>query len=124
MKKGITLFLTFLLVPWLLYAQETQQTLSLKEAIEYAIKHNKELQSSQMDIDLYKQKVRESVSQGLPQINGSLDYSTNFGYKMDFGGNAIKMKDQSNAKATLQQLIFSGQWILGIQTSRIAQRLT
>lgn len=89
-----------------------------------AIKHNKELQSSQMNIDLYRQKVRESVSQGLPQVNGTVTYSTNFGYKMDFGGQAIKMKDQSNLTVGLQQLLFSGQWILGLQTSKIAVRLT
>lgn len=124
MKKGMTLFLLMLFVPWILHAQDAPQTLSLRQAIEFAIKHNKELQSSQMNIDLYRQKVRESVSEGLPQINGALDYSTNFGYKMDFGGNAIKMKDQSNARLSLQQLLFSGQWILGLQTSKIAVHLT
>ena len=110
------------MIPFLAGAQEVQE-LSLRKAIEYAVEHNKQLQISQKDIDLYKQKVRESVSQGLPQINGSLDYSTNFGYKMDFGGSAIKMKDQSNVGATLSQLIFSGQWILGIQTSKIAEQV-
>ena len=43
---------------------------------------------------------------------------------MDFGGQAIKMKDQSNLTVGLQQLLFSGQWILGMQTSKIAVRLT
>ena len=124
MKKGMTLFLLMLFVPWMLRAQDAPQTISLQQAIEFAIKHNKELQSSQMNIDLYRQKVRESVSQGLPQINGTVDYNTNFGYKMDFGGNEIKMKDQSNLKLNLQQLLFSGQWILGLQTSKIAVHLT
>lgn len=124
MKRGITLLLTMLFVPWILYAQGDTRTLSLKQAIEQAIQYNKQLQASRMDIDLYRQKVKESVSQGLPQVNGSIDYTTNFGYKMDFGGNSIKMKDQSNLKVSLQQLIFSGEWILGIQTSKIAQRLT
>ncbi|MFR4038698.1 MAG: hypothetical protein ACLTZT_13710 [Butyricimonas faecalis] len=55
----------------------------------FAIKHN-ELQSSQMNIDLHRQKVRESVSQGLPQVNGTATYSTNFNYKMNFGNQAIK----------------------------------
>ena len=124
MKKGMTLFLLMLFVPWMLRAQDAPQTISLQQAIEFDIKHKKELQSSQMNIDLYRQKVRESVSQGLPQINGTVDYNTNFGYKMDFGGNAIKMKDQSNLKLNLQQLLFSGQWILGLQTSKIAVHLT
>ena len=124
MKQGTTLFLLMFFVPWMLHAQEAPQTISLQQAVEFAIKHNKELQSSQMNIDLYRQKVRESVSQGLPQVNGTVTYSTNFNYKMDFGGQAIKMKDQSNLTVGLQQLLFSGQWILGLQTSKIAVRLT
>ena len=124
MKQGTTLFLLMFFVPWMLHAQEAPQTISLQQAVEFAIKHNKELQSSQMNIDLYRQKVRESVSQGLPQVNGTVTYSTNFNYKMDFGGQAIKMKDQSNLTVGLQQLLFSGQWILGMQTSKIAVRLT
>ena len=110
MKQGTTLFLLMFFVPWMLHAQEAPQTISLQQAVEFAIKHNKELQSSQMNIDLYRQKVRESVSQGLPQVNGTVTYSTNFNYKMDFGGQAIKMKDQSNLTVGLQQLLFSGQW--------------
>ena len=124
MKQGTTLFLLMFFVPWMLHAQEAPQTISLQQAVEFAIKHNKELQSSQMNIDLYRQKVRESVSQGLPQVNGTVTYSTNFNYKMNFGGQAIKMKDQSNLTVGLQQLLFSGQWILGMQTSKIAVRLT
>lgn len=122
MKRFILVVVVVFMIPFLAGAQEVQE-LSLRKAIEYAVEHNKQLQISRKDIDLYKQKVRESVSQGLPQINGSLDYSTNFGYKMDFGGSAIKMKDQSNVGATLSQLIFSGQWILGIQTSKIAEQV-
>ena len=124
MKKGMTLFLLMLIVPWMLHAQEAPQTISLQQAVEFAIKHNKELQASQMNIELYRQKVRESVSQGLPQINGTMTYTTNFGYKMDFGGQTIKMKDQSNLGVSLQQLLFSGEWILGMQTSKIAVRMT
>lgn len=110
-------------LPFLAAAQEVQE-LSLKKAVEYGVEHNKQLQVSRKDIDLYRQKVRESVSQGLPQINGSLDYSTNFGYSMSFGNQGkIKMKDQSNVGVKASQLIFSGQWILGIQTSKIAEKI-
>lgn len=124
MKQGMTLFLLMLIVPWMLHAQEAPRTISLQQAVEFAIKHNKELQSSRMNIESYRQKVRESVSQGLPQINGTLTYTTNFGYKMNFGGQSIKMKDQSNVGVGLQQLLFSGSWILGMQTSKIAVRMS
>ena len=110
--------------PWTLQAQESTQNLSLERAIAFAIEHNKQLQASQMDIALYQQKVRETLAQGLPQINASANYATNFGHKMSLMGNEIEMKDQSNATASLQQLIFSGQWLVGVQISKIAQQLT
>lgn len=56
MKQGTTLFLLMFFVPWMLHAQEAPQTISLQQAVEFAIKHNKELQSSQMNIDLYRQR--------------------------------------------------------------------
>ena len=123
MKKGVTLLLLTLFVPWMLRAQEEAQSLSLQEAVDYAIEYNKKLRASKMDIELYRQMVREAVSQGLPQINGSLDYSSNFGYKMNFGTQSMKLKDQSNLQVSVSQLIFSGQWIVGVQTSKIARRL-
>lgn len=123
MRKGIFFILMAIIMPGVVWAQEASQALSLKQAVEFALEHNKQLQSEGQNIDLYKQKVREAISQGLPQINGSVNYSTNFGYKADFGGASIKMQDQSNLGVSLEQLIFNGQWILGIQTSRIAERL-
>lgn len=123
MRKGVLLTLLAFIAPLLLHAQEEVQDLSLKKAVEFAIEHNKQLQASRMDIDLYKQKVREAISQGLPQINGTLNYSTNFNYEMNFGEAGIKMKDQSNLGVSVQQLLFNGQWILGIQTSKIAERM-
>ena len=125
MKTGITLIIMMLFAsPWTLQAQESTQNLSLERAIAFAIEHNKQLQASQMDIALYQQKVRETLAQGLPQINASANYATNFGHKMSLMGNEIEMKDQSNATASLQQLLFSGQWLVGVQISKIAQQLT
>lgn len=123
MKRGIGVTLGALFFPLLLTAQSATQELTLAKAVELAIENNKQLQVSRKDIELYKQKVRESVSQGLPQVDGTVNYSTNFGYKMDFGGNAIEMKDQSNMAVSVSQLIFSGQWILGVQASKIAEKI-
>lgn len=126
MKRGVFIALIVLFVPWLLQAQATSnepQSLSLEQAVQFAVKHNKELQASQLNIELRNKMVTESISQGLPQVNGSLGYSTNFGYEVAFGGNAIKMKDQLNLGVSVSQLLFSGQWILGIQTSKIAKRI-
>ncbi|MDR2131481.1 MAG: TolC family protein [Odoribacteraceae bacterium] len=124
MKKVIFLLVALSLLPWKTRAQETSpRSFTLQEAITFALEHNKQLQASAMNIELYKQKVRETIAQGLPQVNGSVDYSTNFNHEMDFGGMKITMKDQSNAKLSLQQLLFNGQWLVGVRASRLAHRL-
>ena len=126
MKRGILITFMAILVPWLIQAQTTTnepQKLSLEEAVKFAIDHNKQLKSSRLDIDMRNKKVTEAISQGLPQINGSLGYNTNFGKKLNFGPTEIKMKDQLNLNANVSQLLFDGQWILGVQTSKIAKRV-
>ncbi len=126
MKRRILTTFIAILIPWMLQAQSTPnepQHLSLEEAVNFAVKYNKELQISQLDIEQRNKMVTEAVSQGLPQVNASVDYNTNFKYKMHFGDNPITMKDQSNIGVSVSQLLFSGQWILGIQTSKIAKQI-
>jgi outer membrane protein TolC len=125
MKKGIVLLWALLLLPWMPRAQEVAtRAFTLQEAIEFALEHNKQLKASAMNIDLYREKIREAISQGLPQINGTVDYSTNFNHEMSFGeAMQITMKDQSSAKLSVQQLLFNGQWITGVQASKIARKL-
>ena len=126
MKKGALITIVAILLPWLLQAQsttpDTPQRLSLEEAVNFAVEHNKELQASQLDIELRNKMVLESISQGLPQINAGLDYVTYFGKKMDLMGTSMDMAS-STVTGSVSQLLFSGQWILGIQTSKIAKQI-
>ena len=127
MKRGVLVTFIAILIPWILSAQPSTpnepQSLSVEQAVNFAVEHNKELQVSQMNIELRNKMVTEAVSQGLPQVTGSLGYSTNFGYEASFGEGAIKMKDQANVSVSVSQLLFSGEWILGIQTSKIAKQM-
>lgn len=124
MKKGVLLILVAFIFPCFAQAQGETQELSLKQAVEFAVEHNKQLQSSRKDIDLYREKVREAISQGLPQINGSLAYNSNFGYEVTaLGPESFKLKDQANVGVSVSQLLFNGQWLLGIQTSKIARQM-
>jgi len=68
----------FYLSSILLEAQEPL-TLSLDSAINYAINHNKMLVNSKYAIDKSSQKIKETISEGLPQINASVDYSNFLG---------------------------------------------
>jgi outer membrane protein len=159
--KGINVyfFMTFTLACSLASAQEQPYMLTLVQAREYAVQHNKSLLNARDQVTSSKKKVMETVAQGLPQVAGSLDYMTYFNYKMylDFGSSGgsggfeqlftdpdidagdqkiltalgqmfgtsepIIMSDQLSGKIQFSQLIFSGQYIAGIQTAKIARKL-
>ncbi|MDE6630609.1 MAG: TolC family protein [Bacteroidales bacterium] len=99
------------------------QELSLEDAVSFALEHNKSLKASRLNMDLYKKKVMEAVSNGIPQINAGLSYQTNFGQEMDLGPMKIKMEDIMSFTASASWMIVNGQWIVGIQSSKIAQNL-
>ena len=99
------------------------QTLSLEDAVSFALEHNKSLKASRLNMDLYKKKVMEVVSNGIPQINAGLSYQTNFGQEMDLGPMSIKMEDNMSVTASASWMVINGQWIVGIQSAKIAQNL-
>jgi len=178
--KQQTIVLIFLFLISAIAKGQEPLRLSLSEAQDYAIEHNKTLQNAKLDLKVSDLKIKETVSQGLPQITAGVDYSTYFGYEMefDFGtgssyqftqeqlNNAsiqtlsaftgvsalgiqattlqdlynyqagsyysgilqgympktsIKMTDQSTGKIQLGQLIFSGQYWVGIQTAKLGK---
>ncbi|GHV65786.1 RND transporter [Bacteroidia bacterium] len=132
MRRGFLGMWMALVLPTLLSAQGAQnseqgeeaQSLTLRQAVEYALEHSKQLQSSRKNIDLYQKKVTEAISAGLPQIKGTVNYNTNFNYSLNLGGMDVKMEDQMAGNLSLSQLIFSGQWITGIQTAKIAAKMS
>ncbi len=155
--KAIKVFLISLLFcnGMVVCGQDQPYKLTLEQAREYALKNNKSLMNARAGVVLAQQKVKETVAQGLPQVEGSLNYLTYFNYEMNlsFGSsneppsinyavldmgdlellNAISqmfgssepilMNDQLSGKVQLSQLIFSGQYLAGIKTAKIARRL-
>jgi outer membrane protein len=157
--KGIKFyfFTTLALACTMVTAQEQPYMLTLQQAREYALQHNKTLLNARDQITSSKKKVYETIANGLPQVEGSLDYTTYFNYEMNFSfgsssggtipdftqppydaGDAalfgdimglmgssepIIMTDQFSGNIQVSQLIFSGQFITGIQTAKIARRL-
>ena len=54
MKRGVLIIFVAILIPCLLQAQTTPndpQRLTLEQAVNFAVEHNKELQASQMNIE-------------------------------------------------------------------------
>jgi outer membrane protein TolC len=85
MKQQTSIFILLLLISAIANGQESLR-LSLSEAQNYAIEHNKTLQNSRLDVTLSERKYKEAVAQGLPQVDASLDWMTYFGYEMEFPG--------------------------------------
>jgi outer membrane protein TolC len=111
-----------------LSAQNSKQHLfSLDEAIVFALEHNKIIQVSGKNIEASQKQYWQAVAAGLPQVSATADYTTMFNYSMTMkimGVEAsIPMKDQSAVKGNIQQLIFSGQYLQGIQISKVMQQL-
>jgi len=83
MKNKLVLLLILFLPLASAFSQEKLQ-LSLSEAQNYAIEHNKTLQNSRFDVTLSERKYKEAVAQGLPQVDASVDWMTYFNYEMPF----------------------------------------
>lgn len=72
------------------FAQDQPYVLTLDQAVDYAIEHNKTLLNARDQVTSTSEKIKETKAQGLPQINGSLDFMTYFNYelKFSFGGSS------------------------------------
>lgn len=139
-----------------LSAQGPQISLSLQQAQDYAVQHNKTLQNAKSDVLIADEQIKNARGSGLPQANATVDFMTNFNYAFTFGmgggstppdidysvldagdlevlkflnqslgggPSEIVMEDQLNAKFQVSQLIFSGQYWIGLETAKIGRQI-
>jgi len=123
-------YISVLLLSVLTIQAQEPMKLSLDSAVNYAVEHNKTLKNSRYVIDKSSQKIKEAISQGLPQIDASLDYTNFLGAEASLQLNPeappaiIEFNPTSNFKASASQLIFNGNYIVGIQLSKLAKTIT
>jgi outer membrane protein len=101
--------------------------LSLDDARQYAITHNKNLAIAGLAVDEAGAMLRETIAQGLPQVNATVDYNNFFGSTASLGafpGMTIEFNPTSNLSVSVGQLIFSGSYIVGIRTARLFREVT
>jgi outer membrane protein TolC len=132
MKRKNTL-LIICLTPALLWGQEAEQDtlyFSLARSLEFAMEHNLNAENSRLEVDIADQRVWETAAQGLPQVDANVNYNYNINLPTtlipDFLGNPedkieVQFGTRHYATAGLvgNQLIFSGQYIVGLQAARI-----
>jgi outer membrane protein TolC len=103
---------------------------SLKEAQDYAYANNYDLKNSAYDVQIAKKMVKQNTAIGLPQVNGGIDYIDYLALPTslipgEFIGKPgttfpIQFGQEYNAtlKASLTQLVYSGQYLVGLQTAK------
>ncbi len=128
MKKAIFLLL---LLPLGVFAQRQVHVLSMDEAVKKAITFRAEVKNASLDYEIAKKKVKETLGIGLPQINGSGEMKYNYELPTSllpgqiFGrppGTYVEVQFGVPWNVTLNitatQLIFNGNYFVGIQASK------
>src|SRR3954468_12891309 len=110
---------------------------SLQQAIDYALQNQNDLKNAILEEQIAKQKVNEITGMGLPQINSSFDVQdfleipTSLIPAEIFGGPPgtfapVKFgtKYQATAGLSASQLLFSGDYFLGLKASKVFVELS
>ena len=144
-----------------LYAQsDSTHYFNLRQAQEYALKNNRDIQSSRIDLKIAGKRIWETTAIGLPQISVTGNYQhifnipklafpvvgftqnplvlnenvPGFSQSESVGGLnqysylgpdiALAAKNNATFDFTFSQLLFSGEYIVGLQASRVYRKLS
>ncbi|MEO8760242.1 MAG: TolC family protein [Bacteroidia bacterium] len=131
----------YLLITNICYSQADTATkqFSLQAAIEYSTKHNNTYLNVQNDAEYNRYKKNEITAQGMPQINGTADLRdnlvlptsllpANFINPMAPAGTYAPLKFgvkyNTTASASLSQLIFSSDYLVGVKAAKELMNLS
>ncbi|PKP35179.1 MAG: hypothetical protein CVU00_03470 [Bacteroidetes bacterium HGW-Bacteroidetes-17] len=145
---SLTALIVALISFWDIAYSQDKSSFSLSEAIEFALKNNHNVKNAQTDVELARQKVRETTAIGLPQVNGKItntnyinipttlmpDFLSPIIHKVnedDFGLTPINplgdatffpaqfgTKYNASAELSVAQLIFNGSYLVGLQAAK------
>ena len=124
--------LCFLLLFGHIYGQDIPSSLSLQEAVDYALENNRQSKNAAREIDAAKQQKWETTATGLPQLDAKINYQNFLKQQISvvpaefFGGNPGEFaqvifgtKQNATATATLNQLLFDGSYLVGLQSAKV-----
>jgi len=135
--KSLTLFLC-LIIASNAKAQlaDTIAHFSLQEAIDYAQTYHSSIQNAKIDEEIAANTVKQTIGIGLPQVNGNVNFQdfikvpTSLVPGEIFGqpGRLLPVqfgvKYQSSFGLELNQLLFDGTYIVGLQASKTYRELS
>jgi outer membrane protein len=125
--------------------------LSLQQAQEFALDNNRNVQAAKIDVEIMAKTVKEALAIGMPQLNVAGNYQHQFVVpEISFGafldpsalpaGTLTKddivgaykqspliplgVKDNTTFDFTVSQLIFSGEYLIGLHASKVVKQMT
>ena len=136
-----------------IYSQGNKEILKLSivDAQTYALQNNRTIQSAKIDVSSINKQIWETIATGLPQLNFAANYQhqfvipqLSFGPFLDINSlpdgvlnkadlvNAYKdsppislgVKNNTTFDFTVSQLIFSGEYIVGLQAIKVVKQVT
>ena len=130
--RKILILLPIVFIAALTQAQSHKNySFSLEEAITFALDSNYTAINARRDIAKAIKQKWETTATGLPQIDGKISYNNNLkqpvtiipaeftgGEPGTFTAVTFGTKQNANAVATLNQLIFDGSYLVGLQAAR------
>ena len=115
----------------LMAQEEAPPVFSLEEAVGYAMNNSNAIRNAQVDILDAEQNVKERLSTGLPQINGSLDFSHflkvpvlplpeafAMGDPNAPTSIAFQLKNSLTAGISARSMLFDGSFFVGLRAAR------
>ncbi|MGB0305685.1 MAG: TolC family protein [Flavobacteriaceae bacterium] len=133
MNRLLILIVSLMFIPfgW------SQQSLSLTEAIMEGLQNNRIMVNVGYDIQIARERQWETIATGLPQISASAFYNKDLEQRTSivpgayFGGNPgeyypvqFGTEQSVDAAARLDQLIFDGSYLVGLQASSVFLKIS
>ena len=115
-------------------------TLSLSEAVDYALENNPSTKNARLELLISKATIKETTARGLPQINGAYNLDYNPKIPVIFLPNQPPFGDPSNPSdviparfgvsyssglgVTVSQMVFDGSFFVGLRAAKTLLELT
>jgi outer membrane protein len=152
MKRLYLVLLAILIWPTVTTAQENQgKTFTLEQCVAYALENSNTIKNSTIDESIAAARVKETRGIGLPQVTGSVSLMHNqklprffAQYDADSEGgfidlsqipgiqngdvvafpNFFQLKSSGNAQLSVQQILFNGSYLVGLQAANAYRELS
>lgn len=97
--------------------------LTLQSAEEIALTHNRDIMNAGIDIQRAEAQKWQAIASMLPQVNASLDYTSTFNHKMDFGQMSIAIPNTGTVGIT-SAVALSGSQVVGVMIANISKKMS